>query len=342
VLSDEIPGLGCLPDPPDERDFIAALYLPPPVAIPDFDYRPELGPLRNQGNTPRCVGYGHASQELWYERKHSISEILSGNYIYEGAKSIDGMPKEEGTYPRAAYAWQKDHGACEEKFYNTTKEGNSAWEHRIQGYASCGNDIGMALQAAYQNGPVGTSIMVYDNITAAKSTGVVPMPTPRSKAIGGHRLVLAAYERDERGYGFFNSWGEWGDGGTLWMAQDVADFCHIESHTIIDLPTDLPWKDWPEGKNVAEGCLVKDAGAMHGYPDETFRPWANVLQRHVGTVMGNLDLKPTQRADSWEEATRGWVHLAFPQLVFLETRWDEKLTRFQLALLVARYLFLNQ
>lgn len=76
---------------------------------------------------------------------------------------------------------------------------------------------------------------------------------------------------------------------------------------------------------------------MLGYTDNTFRPYAPLLKRHVYLICQRAGLPvPGDWLHDYSPATRGQVDKAIPGLEWLETRWAEGLTRSQLARLLWR------
>jgi len=351
-------GLGCQLNPPDERDFLASLYVPT-VAVEPFDYRPGLGVHSNQGSQPRCVGHAHAKQSWYFERQQGTVNDLSPDDLYELCKLKDGND-EPGTYPRVAYTIQRDRGICETPFYRTARADENARTHRIESYAGTKHDPDSLVQMAIASKcPVAISIEVWQSLfDKARVGGVVPMPGGYGDVRRGyHRILFVAYvPQDANPYKLWNSWGdEYGDRGNLVYTKPVLDRSTMEAHTIIDAPNlaTRPWGDFPNGYTdlngsvhpptsngwFPEGNLVKTAKLMQGYPDDMFRPKNNVTQHQVITVARRAGISGVQDVDNWKTlATRGWVKATFPGLVWLEERWLDFLTRFELCLLLARWL----
>lgn len=103
--------------------------------------------------------------------------------------------------------------------------------------------------------------------------------------------------------------------------------------------TTLPFSDLAdldqEGKDAVVWCAA--GGLVLGYPDGTFGPYNPLLVRHVSLIALRALLSPPIGWDAiYSPAIRGDVATAFPNLVFLEERWDEQLSRSQLARLLYR------
>jgi C1A family cysteine protease len=53
------------------------------------------------------------------------------------------------------------------------------------------------------------------------ASGIVPMPQPGEKSLGGHAVVAVGYDDSRKAFLIRNSWGTgWGLGGYFWMPYD--------------------------------------------------------------------------------------------------------------------------
>jgi hypothetical protein len=71
--------------------------------------------------------------------------------------------------------------------------------------------------------PFAVGIMIYNsfetNIVA--KTGIVPMPTPQDKLLGGHAVLCVGYDDSRKVFIMRNSWGsKWGDKGYFYLPYD--------------------------------------------------------------------------------------------------------------------------
>ena len=96
--------------------------------------------------------------------------------------------------------------------------------------------------------------------------------------------------------------------------------------------TDLASED--EELRAAAGYLSPHI--IHGYTDGTFGPYQPLLKRHVALICERSGLDAPDWFDDYEPALRSDVADAIPGLTWLEERWDQTLTRSQLARLVYR------
>lgn len=70
-----------------------------PVAVPEHhDMRPQMLPSMNQGVTSECAAYAMAGWiEWWNWRQTGTKAPVAPDPIYAKAKTIDGIPDEQGT-----------------------------------------------------------------------------------------------------------------------------------------------------------------------------------------------------------------------------------------------------
>ncbi len=88
---------------------------------------------------------------------------------------------------------------------------------------------------------------------------------------------------------------------------------------------------------AAAGYLYHQ-GIIQGYEDGTFGAYQHLLKRHVALICERAGLAVPDWFDLYEPATRADVNESIPGLTWLEERWDEGITRGQLARLVWRAL----
>ena len=123
---------GCLPDAPDERDF---LVMPALYKVPgSVDWTKHMSRIRNQGEEGTCVGHAAcAVKEFQEKRQYKKVFDFSERFAYEYAKKYDEWEGEEyeGTSIRGAMKALNKHGICEEKYwpYIPNKKGNPELIH---------------------------------------------------------------------------------------------------------------------------------------------------------------------------------------------------------------------
>ena len=301
-----------------------------------------------------CVAFASGGQKEGYDYKElGVMPDLSEQFLYGKCKEIDGMPNISGTFIRAAMKILKDYGMCEETYFpyegkypptGEPKEGylENAEKYKITAYASVGITKESLQRALFQNGPVVVGISVYENFEQIGSDGIAQYPSGALK--GGHAILIIGYNK--LGLICKNSWStRWGNKGYCTIPWIVWEKISLgEAWTIVDMITSSkPWQDWPDDE-IALAWKVKTSGVFQGFLDGLFRPYQNVTQQQTMVVAARLGLpipklSRTESKDSWTTAaTRGWIHSSWKEYEFLDTRWEEPLTRFQFVLLIGRLL----
>jgi hypothetical protein len=149
----------------------------------------------NQLQTPRCVGYSVAGYcEFQHWKTEHFPQQLDADAIYLKAKTIDGIPNENGTYPWAAIKAAVS--------LNMIKgEGKTIQPTKL--------DVQFAI---HQYGVCIGAFMITDDWNyVERKTGII-RNTPDAKKRGGHAILCVGYNSD--GLMIENSWGsEWGNFG---------------------------------------------------------------------------------------------------------------------------------
>ena len=218
--------------PIDPRDFLIESIYPEEVVLPEeWDLRPQMRPVRDQGSQGTCSAQTAAAMKEWEETADvQFKEYMSPQFIYNQREN-QGMP---GMYPRNTLDILYKVGIVSEKDYpyNTftpiTEElKQKAATYKIQGYAQI-NTTDSLKKALFANGPCYIAFSVYNpNKMEFWKPDYVGQ-----QALGGHALCVAGYLRDC--FIIRNSWSaSWGDNGYCYYF--FKDFgMHWETWTAVD------------------------------------------------------------------------------------------------------------
>lgn len=237
---------GALQSPPDYRDFMYRLIKPEPIKAlpPVFSRRAQMGPARDQGQYGSCVGFGSCGVKDAHEGLRT-----SPLYVYKKCKERDGIPTEEGTYPRVAMGVLKDLGICTESMFPYV---NMSWptmpsvpagadaeaaKYKIGAYART-MSLDEVKQSLVEDGPVLCAILVCDSFINS-TDGMIPVPGTNGADYirGGHCMAVAGYD-DTKSWGGYtgflevkNSWStQWGDAdGYCWIPYDFFNARDIDT-----------------------------------------------------------------------------------------------------------------
>jgi C1A family cysteine protease len=224
---------GWIPQLPDLRD--AQLQIEPVTSLPssvDLSTTANMPPVYDQGQLGSCtanaiaaaVDFENHSQDgtfltpsrLWiYYQERVIENTVnqdSGAQIRDGMKAVAQLgvcPETDWPYDISTYT-------------NTPPQQDytDALKDRILTYQAPPQQL-FALKSVLAGGrPIVFGFTVYESFESQQvaSTGVVPMPNPQEKVVGGHAVVLVGYDDAQDKFRVRNSWGTgWGLSGYFLM-----------------------------------------------------------------------------------------------------------------------------
>lgn len=177
--------------------------------------------VKDQGSTMMCVGFSTSALIEAIEMKRLGKEnvpMLSPQYVYHYAKTLDDMPTIKGTTLKAMADAVKKYGICEATMYNdnhdlisemTTPNATAiknAESRKIDGYARV-ITLDAIKKAIYQDCGVITSILYYGEMLSPKK-GYINKPSATSKKLGNHSTYWIGYDDDEKVIVQLNSYGK--------------------------------------------------------------------------------------------------------------------------------------
>lgn len=201
-----------------------------------------VSPLLNQANCGSCVAFASIGT------METQMRIASGNPNYNISLSpqnlfmCGGASCETGWMPTDAAEFLENTGvvdeACAPYKIGATGEDmacsavcndSAKRTYKISGYSqptSYFKDVN-AVKQALQNGPLVTTIMVYEDFMSY-SSGVYKHTA--GKFLGGHAISIVGYDDASQSFIIRNSWGpEWGEGGFGHVSY--SDLCGVGSQT---------------------------------------------------------------------------------------------------------------
>jgi C1A family cysteine protease len=229
------PGYGWLPDLPDHRDFLYSQILPVvPALPPSVDLRPTCPPVENQGQLGSCTANALVGALEFLERKDNVKFAdLSRLFIYYDERVIEHTVKSDsGAQIRDGVKTLAKQGVCPEKEwpYNIAKFAakpsakcyKDALQHQITSYHRILtlDEMRGCLASGF---PFVFGFTVYESFESQQvaQTGIVNMPQPGERTLGGHAVVAVGYNDSEKRFVVRNSWGTtWGQQGYFTMPYD--------------------------------------------------------------------------------------------------------------------------
>lgn len=220
---------GWIPQLPDLRD--ARLSTPPVTALPpstDLASQANMPPIYDQGQLGSCTGNAIAGA-VDYDNHRQNGTFLAPSrlWIYYQERVIEGtVSQDAGGQIRDGIKAVANLGVCPETdwpydittFANQPPAGDytDALKDRALTYQAVTQDL-YALKGVLAGGlPVVFGFTVYAPFESPQvaTSGVVPMPAPTDKVVGGHAVVLVGYDDAVDRFRVRNSWGtSWGQAG---------------------------------------------------------------------------------------------------------------------------------
>ena len=225
---------GWIPDLPDHRDH---LYAAPVMALAKqpakMDLRTKCPPVYDQGQLGSCTANAIAAAiqfnriKLKLKPKFVPSRLFiyynervmegtahtdSGAQIRDGIKSVaqqGDCPEKEWPYDIAKFA-VKPSAKC----YQDAKKYKAVTYQRLVQALS---QLKGCLASGY---PFVYGFTVYESFESAAvaKSGVMPMPQPKEKVLGGHAVLAVGYDDAQQRFIVRNSWGRnWGMKGYFTM-----------------------------------------------------------------------------------------------------------------------------
>lgn len=225
---------GWLPDLPDARDHRYAAPMAVLSKLPaSVDLRPKCPPVYDQGQLGSCTGNAIAGAIQFGRRKAKQKPdfVPSRLFIYYNERVIEHtVNTDAGAQIRDGIKCAVNQGACNEKTwpYNIaqfTKQPpaaayQEAKKYQVTSYSRVTQTLSQ-LKGCLANGyPFVFGFTVYESFDSQQvaQTGVMTMPAPKEKVVGGHAVLAVGYDDASQRFIIRNSWGPgWGQKGYFTM-----------------------------------------------------------------------------------------------------------------------------
>jgi len=229
---------GWLPDLPDHRDLMYSAIAPRLLELPKkVDLRPNCSPIENQGSLGSCTANALAGAVEFLEIKDDATFVdVSRLFIYYNERVIEGTVKEDsGAFLRDGIKSLAKQGVCPEpewpyripsfKKKPTAKCYKDAKKHQITSYHRI-TTIDEMRTCLADGFPFVFGFTVYQGFEteAVARSGVVNMPGPNERMVGGHAVLAVGYDDAHQRFIVRNSWDtDWGMHGNFTMPYDYLD-----------------------------------------------------------------------------------------------------------------------
>lgn len=216
---------GWMPDVPDQRDLVFAAArvaaLPPSI-----DLRPGCPPVYDQGQLGSCTANAIAAaiQFEQIRQKEPKPFAPSRLFIYYNERVMEHtVGQDAGAQIRDGIKSVNHIGACPETDWPyvianfTRKPPTRAFKDAPLGKAVSYQRVVQTLDqmkgCLAAGFPIALGISVYESFESQQvaKSGVVPMPAPSEKLLGGHAILAVGYNDARQRFIMRNSWGtSWG------------------------------------------------------------------------------------------------------------------------------------
>jgi C1A family cysteine protease len=232
------PTYGWKPDLPDHRDILyGAVHDVVAPLPPSADLRSICPPVENQGNLNSCTGNALAGVLEILEVKDKVTfQDLSRLFIYYNERVIEhSVQADDGAMIRNGIKTLVKQGVCSEDKWPYV-QGNwnkkppkgcytEAAKHQVIAYQRIQtlDEMRHCLADGY---PFVFGFSVYESFESAAvaKSGILDLPKPGEKQVGGHAVVGVGYDDSEKRILVRNSWGaDWGQAGYFTMPYDYVD-----------------------------------------------------------------------------------------------------------------------
>ncbi len=229
---------GTRADRPDKRD---RYYEAPPSLRRRqpraSDLRAHCPPVYDQKHLNACSANAIAAA-LWMDERRRVptSPSPSRLFIYYNERAAEGITSINGTVQlRDGYRTVARTGVCTERMwpydveryrrrpsaacYAEAAQRRAIWYGRIR---QALDDLKACLADGY---PFTGAFAVYASFLSVdvRRTGVVPLPGPHDRHIGGHAMLVVGHDDRRRHFVVRNSFGaKWGDRGYGYLPYDYA------------------------------------------------------------------------------------------------------------------------
>jgi C1A family cysteine protease len=208
--------------------------VPEPATV---DLRPELGPIRDQGQRPTCLVFAASSS---HEHARGQAIPLSAEALFQGSKKRDGLPSKLGTTVSAAMATAEEDGQCDEvawPYGDAVASDPDAPYFRARADSNEQHDLVASCRTSLAAGrPVLLVLRIADSWFSVGKTGRIPSPGPADQLEGMHAVAAVGYDDSQQSLIIRNSWGlGWGEAGYAWLPYDYLELHGVQALTLVSL-----------------------------------------------------------------------------------------------------------
>ncbi len=229
---------GWRPDIPDSRDFLYAVTMGVTAVLPaKIDLRSNCSPVEDQGQLGSCTANALVGSLEFLELRAKVEPAdLSRLFVYYNERVIEGTVRtDSGAMLRDGIKSLVTRGVCCEECwpYSITmfarKPGASCYkeavDRKITSYHRLDtvDEMRSCLAERY---PFVFGFSVYESFESSvvAKSGVVELPEPGERLLGGHAVMAVGYDDLAKRFIVRNSWGEeWGKKGYFTIPYEYLE-----------------------------------------------------------------------------------------------------------------------
>lgn len=233
MLKRNISKYGWRPDLPDQRDLVYRVGAP--VALPpSVDLRPGMPKVYDQAQLGSCTANAIGGAiEFDLLKQKQTDFVPSRLFIYYNERAIEGTVRQDsgaqirdgvkavnklGVPPEALWPYSDANpGPFQKK--PTAAVFKAALPHVVTTYMRVNQTEQDVKTCLAQGFPVVFGFTVYEGFESQEvaTTGILNMPAPTEKSLGGHAVLCCGYDDATKRFLVRNSWGQWGLDGYFTM-----------------------------------------------------------------------------------------------------------------------------
>jgi C1A family cysteine protease len=223
---------GWLPDLPDHRDLLysAPMFIMRKLPV-KIDLRTKCPSVYDQGALGSCTANALGGAFQFGQKKQAIPDFLPSRlFIYYNERVlINSVLSDSGAFIRDGIKTMNAQGVCNEKDWPyiipqfTLKPPAALYKkartNQVLSYLRLNNANLNQLQSCLAEGfPFVFGFTVFESFQIISKNGIMPMPTPQEKRLGGHAVMAVGYDDAKKMFIVRNSWSKnWGDQGYFYM-----------------------------------------------------------------------------------------------------------------------------
>jgi C1A family cysteine protease len=238
------PRYGWIPDLPDQRDLPYATLA---VALPQLpkviDLRSHCSSVENQGDLGSCTACALVGN-LEYIKKITLKRTINFSRLFlyynervirhtqksdSGASIRDGIKSLVKTGDCLERLWPYDANKFAIKppktCYREAEDLQITKYYRIHTTSEMKQTLSLGFPFVF-------GFAVYESFESpiVAKTGIVPMPRPDERVVGGHAVMAVGYDDTKKCFVVRNSWGtSWGDNGYFFMPYGYVSNSSLSS-----------------------------------------------------------------------------------------------------------------